>query len=311
MVTKAWCHLTIGERLYFENEIIAVTFSDKAGTRSDQLSVTLMPSVKRPNAGEKVTCVFYNDLNEQLECGTFYVQSSTRSNNKDLSFSATGVEFNKKQKEKTSQNYEGTSLKGIVALVAGRLGKELKFQTPDQVVESMYQTDETDIQFLDRIASQYDVLFSIKNDVIYFVSKNDNALPFYSVDAAKCSSLSVKYSTKKEYKSCEVSYYDRKIGEYVNVNIDEGTPKLKVRCSAKSEEEAKLKGKAKLAVAQRGTVSGSLTTVGQKLYAGTKLQLINTFHNEDDGIYAIESASHRYNKSTGWTVSVEFENFKL
>lgn len=311
MVIKSWCDLTIDGRVYFENEVMSVTFTDKAGTQSDQLSVTLLPTIARPKAGAKVTCIFYNDLGQILDCGIFYVQSSTRSNNKDLIFSATGVEFNKKQKEKISQNYENTHLKDIVELVAQRLGQELKFQTQDQLVESIYQTDETDIHFLDRLSMQYDVLFSIKSDIIYFVNKGDTALPSYVINAEKCSSISVKYSIKKQYKSCEISYYDRKIAEYVKVNIESGLPVLKVKCPCKTKEEAELKGKARLARTQRGTVSGNLTSVGQEMYAGTKLQLINTYNREDDGFYSIESASHRYNANTGWVVSVDFENFKL
>ena len=310
-MVRSWCDLTIDGEVLFEDEVMSVTFNDKAGTRSDLLTVTLLPTVKRPHPNAEVTCVLFNDLGEELDCGIFHVQSTTRSNNKDLSFSATGVEFNKEQKKKYSQNYEGTKLSSIVSLIAKRLGKKVKFQTVDQKVESIYQTDETDIQFLDRLATQYDVLFSIKNGVVYFVSKNDDELPLYTVDASKCSSISVKFSTKMEYKSCEISYYDRRLSKDIKVKIDEGEPVLKVKCACKNKEEAKLKGKAKLAVAQRGTVSGNLTTIGQKLYAGTKLGLINTFQNEDDNEYSIESATHRYTRGGDWTVDVEFENFKL
>jgi len=311
-VVKTWCDLEVGDsQIYFEDELVSINFLDKAGHRSDRLSVTVLPNVKRPDAGTEVTCILYNSLGEELDCGLFSIQSTTRSNNKDLNFVATGVEFNNNQKKKYSQNYESTTLSSIVILVAGRLGKEVKFDTDDQDVESIYQTDETDLQFLDRLATQYDTLFSVKNDVVYFVSKNKDSLPFYEIDASQCSALSIKRSTKTQYKSCEVTFYDHKIAKEVKTAIDTGEPVLKVKCPCKSQEEARLKGKAKLAKAQRGTINGSLTTVGQKLYAGTKLKLFNTYNGEDDGIYAIEAVTHRYTRSTGWVMDVEFENFKL
>ena len=306
------CDLEIGgSQLYFEDEIVSISFLDKAGNRSDQLTVELFPHIERPKAGTEVSCIFYTNLGQELDCGLFHVQSTTRHNNKKLTFIATGTEFSKKQKDKISKNYENTTLKGIVNIIAKRMGKKVKFDITNQKVKSIYQTEETDLQFLDRLAEKYDVLFSIKNDIIYFVIKHDDKLPFYRIDASQCSAISVKRSTKKQYKSCEVTFYDRAIAKEVKQKIDQGEPILKVRCSAKSKQEAKLKGKAKLATAQRGTISGHLSTVGQKLYAGTKMELFNTYNGEDDGIYAIEAVTHRYTRDTGWVMDVEFENFKL
>jgi len=311
MVVKSWAVITLDGVVFDQSQIVSINFYDKAGTKSDQISVEVLPNVPRPKAGTVVTLELFNDLDEYMDCGTFHLQSVTRRNNKNLSFTATGVEFNQSQKLKRSQNYQMTTLSGIVNLVSGRLGHKVKFETEDQEVESIYQTDESDVQFLDRLAQQHNVLFSIKDGVVFFVNKNIEALPLYTIDASKCSHITVKFSTKTQFKSCEVSFYDRKIAERVKVGIDKGEPVLKVNCVCKNEEEAKLKGKAKLDVAKRGTVSGDLEYFGQKIYAGTRLKLINTFENEDDDIYSIESATHRYTRGGGWTVSVQFENFKI
>jgi phage protein D len=319
MVIKSWCDLTIDGKVFLEDQVISISYTDKRGDESDSLSVCLLPNVTPPAEGAIVELVIFNDLDQVQDCGMFHVQSINRRNNKDLSFTATGVEFNEKQKKRNSQNYEATKLSSIVNIVGERLGHEVKFDAPDQEVESIYQTDETDIQFLKRISSLYDTTFSIKNDVLIFVARDKDDSPSYEVDASKCAAINIRKSTRPLYKSCTISYYDRKLGEKIQVEIDEGNPTLEINCNGcKTEEEANLKGKAKLANTQRGTVKGSFTTIGQELYAGTNLDLINTYkpkgsdeEGEDDGKYAIIQATHNYNRASGWTVSVQFENFKL
>jgi phage protein D len=311
MVIRSWCDLTIDGVTFVESEVVSISYTDKRGNESDSLSVTLLPNIPRPNEGAKVELILYNDFGEVQDCGMFHVQSVTRIRNKGLSFTATGVEFNEKQKKRQSQNYEKTTLSNIVKLIGKRLGHEVKFDAPNQKVISIYQTDETDIHFLKRISSLHDVTFSIKNNVLIFVARDKDNIPSYTVDASKCSSISVKRSTRPLYKSCEISYYDRKLAKKIKVQIDEGNPTLEINCACKNKEEAKLKGKAKLANTQRGTIKGRFTTEGQALYAGTKLELIKTFKGEDDGEYAIEQATHEYSRGAGWVVSVEFENFKL
>jgi len=308
---KSWCMLTIDGKQYFEDQILQASFTDKAGFKSDQLSISLMPNVPKPNPSSVIKFELFNDLGQYMNCGLFHVQSITRGSNKALSFTATGVEFNQKQKDKKSQHYQNTKLSSIVSLVAGRLGHEAKFKTEDIDIISLYQTDETDIQFLDRIAKDYDVLFTIKNDIAFFVNKEDESHPVYAVNAEKCMSITVKTSTKKVYKSCKVEYYDKKLAMWIPQTTSGDQPQLKVKCEAKSEAEALAKGKSKLAQAQRGTVSGNLETIGQELYAGTRLRLYDTYNHEDDGEYSIETARHTYSRSSGWVVDVEFENFKL
>jgi len=310
---KAWCTLTIDGVQYYEDKVLQATFTDKAGTKSDRLSISLMPDVPKPPAGSIIKFELFNDLNQYMNCGLFHVQSITRGQNKALSFTATGVEFSTTQKVKRSQHYQDTKLSSIVNIVAERLGHEVKFKTEDIEIISLYQTDETDIQFLDRISEDYDVLFSVKNEILFFVNKEDNDNPLYEVDVEgrECLDITVKTSTKKLYKSCKVEYYDKKLAMWIPQDTGTEQPQLRVKCEAKTEAEALAKGKSKLAQSQRGTVSGNLTAIGQELYAGTRLGLFNTYNYEDDGEYSIETARHTYSRERGWVVDVEFENFKL
>jgi len=300
-----------GEAIDMKN-IISLSFDDSAGVKSDKVSVKVMPDFKRPAPSAKLEVIFRTvkngDTADELNCGLFHVQTVNRSNNKALSFTATGVEFNEKQKVKLSNHYNDTKLSSIVNIVGARLGHKVKFQTKDVSIKSLNQTNESDINFLERIAKDYNVLFSIKNDYIYFVNKDDEALPVSRIDVSTCSSSSIKHSSKTYYNSCEARFHNIDENKLITVKVGGGTPTIKIERAFKDKIDAKIKAEAKLNSINKGIIKGSLSLKGQSIYAGTKTELFNTYNKEDDGVYSVENAKHSWSRSSGWTTSVELEN---
>jgi phage protein D len=300
-----------GKEVAIEN-VLSLSFSDEVGIKSDKVTLSVLPNFPKPKPSAKVELVLKSLKNdtvvEELNCGLFHVQTVTRTNNKALSITATGVEFNEKQKDKISHHYVDTKLSSIVKIVADRLGHKVKFQTTDTQIKSLNQTNESDINFLERISKDYNVFFSIKNDFIYFINRDDEALPVTKIDVSKCSSSSLKHSTKTYYNSCEASWHDLDGGKTVKVTVGDGTPVIKIKSAYQDEEDAKAKAEAKLKSINKGTVKGSLSLKGCAVYAGTKVDLFNTYNNEDDGLFSVESCNHSYNRSDGWSTSIEIEN---
>lgn len=294
------------------SDILSLSFNDKAGSKSDTVNIKFKPNFVRPAPNTKIELKFktFKDdkLITSLDCGLFHVQTVTRSNNKALSITATGVEFNEKQKDKISHHYIDTKLSNILSIVAKRLGHEINFKTDDLTIKSLNQTNETDINFLERLANDYNVLFSIKNDVIYFVNKDDATLPKNTIDINKCSSSSIKHSSKTYYNSCIASWFDKDAGKLISVSVFDGTPVLKIKGTYQDKTEAELKAKAKLLQTNKGIIKGSFSSRGLSIYAGTKVEIINTYNNEDDAVYSIESCNHSWSSTSGWVTGVEIEN---
>ncbi len=292
-------------------DILNIKFIDKIGSESDRITVKVKPHFPRPARNAKVELTFQTfrgtKLIEEMPCGLFHVQKTSRSNNNDLSFSATGVAFNDQQKQKLSNHYKDTKLSNIVSIVAKRLGHEVKFQTEDILIKSLLQTNETDINFLTRISKDYNVLFSIKNDFIYFVNKDHEELPVRTIDINKTKSPLISHSSKKFYKSSIASWHDIESGKIIEAKVGEGTPVLKFKGHFKTLEEAKLKAQAKLIDENKGIVTGSFSNRGIALYAGTKINITESYNGEDDGIYSVKECSHSWSKP-GWTVNVQIEN---
>lgn len=283
----------------------SISFKDEEGVNSDRLDISLKPNYPRPMPFDKVTLILVN-IHGIMNCGIFYIQSVTRTNNFSLSVSATGIEFNESQKKKYSKNYKDTNLKDIVTIVSNRIGKELNYKAPNYHLSSLNQTDETDISFLERIAKEHDVLFSIKNDIIYFVSKTDKDIPIFQVDITKASHSSITHSKKTQYNSVEAKFWDKKAGKEDKVIIGKEKPLLEVRGAFATRDEAKIKAQAQLDKAQRGEVTGNIEIRGQELYAGTRLELFGTYQNEDNDMYYIESVNHTFTKE-GWSCDLEFK----
>lgn len=299
-----------GKSVAIEN-ILSLSFNDAEGVKSDKITLKVLPNFDKPAPSAKIEVIFKSlkddEVIEELDCGLFHVQTVTRSNNKALSITATGVEFNEVQKEKISHHYVDTKLSSIVDIVAGRLGHKVKFESADPQIKSLNQTNESDIAFLERISKNYNVLFSIKNDFIYFVNKNNEDLPVSKIDVSLCSSSSLKHSTKTYYKSCEASFHSIDEAKILKVTVGNGSPVIKIQSAYKDEDDAKLKAQAKLDSINKGTVKGSLSLKGQSVYAGTKVELFNTYEGEDDGLFSVESCSHTYSRRGGWTTSLEIE----
>jgi phage protein D len=294
------------------SDILSLSFNDAIGSKSDKVSLKVIPTFVRPAPNDKIELIFKtfkdDELITSLDCGLFHVQTVTRSNNLSLSITATGVEFNEKQKDRISRHYADTKLSNIINIVAKRLGHDTKFKTDDLTIKSLNQTNETDINFLERLADDYNVLFSIKNDVLYFVNKDDATLPKNTVDINKCASCSIKHSSKTYYNSCKASWFDKDAGKLISVSIFDGTPVLKIKGSYKDKSEAKAKAKAKLLQTNKGIIRGSFSSRGLSLYAGTKVEIINTYKNEDDAVYSVQSCNHTWSATSGWVTGVEIEN---
>jgi len=299
--------LTINGSIVPWDMVSTLQFVDEEGVESDRVEVSLRPDYPKPAPMDVVTLILVN-IHGFMNCGTFYVQSVNRRDNLFLSFSATSAEFNTNQKKKYSQNYEKTTLSGIVAIVVGRLGKTLKWDAPDYYIESMNQTDERDVTFLERLAKEHDVLFSIKNGKGYFVSKTSGSLPSFSVDASRASSSDIRDSQKPKFNGVEAKYWDKKEGKTEVVTLG-GAPLMELREAYTNKDEARVKGTAILNTSRRLEITGSLEIRGQKLYAGTKMTLYNTYQGESDGLYYIESVTHDFSKDGGWTASLEFRKY--
>lgn len=292
-------------------DLTSLTITDYANDNSDQLELEVTGQYKRPKSSDEIKV--YLGYESLKLIGAFKV-TETKKSTKRLVIVATGVDFTSNFKVKRNITYAGLKIVDIVKQVAARYNLKVKCDFDDLYIKSVAQTNESDMSFLNRLAHEYNAIFNLKNETLYFVKKikenvKNEILPQYTIDVNKCfDEVLLTHSEKTHYNSVKVSYHDTKENERKEIFIpkDAAEPILIYKGNFTSEDEARAKAKAKLEKANAGMVSGSLSHEGEVIYAGGILKLLNI--TEDDYEYNIKSVRHSFTKNGGWTVSLDFEN---
>ena len=173
------------------------------------------------------------------------------------------------------------------------------------------QSNESDLHFLKRLASDYNALFAIKNNTLIFKQKvkgdkKSDGLPRYSLNIKDISSYDIENTNKEKYNSCTASWHDTKENIQKSVTVGDGEPVKHIKGSYQNEADAKSKAQAALQKASSQTKVGNISCAGFVCYAGGVLNLSGTL--EDDGEYHIKSVNHDIDTTAGWKISIEIEN---
>jgi uncharacterized protein len=293
-------------------DLVKLSFTDYANNKSDQIEIEVSGLFKRPKPQDQIKLYLgYESL--QL-VGLFKVKE-TKKSFKRLVIVATGVDFSNNLKVKRNITYEQVNISEIVKQVATRYELNVKCDFDDLYIKSLAQTNESDISFLNRIAGEYNAVFNIKNNTLYFLKKVKNSeknelLPRYKIDINKCKDeVVITHSEKTFYNSVKVSWHDTKLNQRKEIYLpkDAAEPILIYKGNFANEDEARAKAQAKLEKANAGVVTGELTCEGEIIFAGGVLTLLNV-NIEDDLEYSIKTVKHTFSKKDGWLIDVEFEN---
>ncbi len=292
-------------------KLISLSLVDNANNESDELEIVVAGRFIRPEYEDQIKIYFgFND--DYRYMGLYRVQSTSKTFTQ-LTIKATSVDFGENFKVKRNITYQNLSIKNIVKQIASRHGFELKSDYDDVYLLSQSQTNESDMHFLNRIAKEYNAIFNVKNDTLYFMkkikdNKKNDDLPSYVIDVNSCHQISIEHSNKTAYNSCEVSYQDTKENKVVKrvYPANGGEPILKFKGSFKTQSEAIERAKAMLERANQGIIKGSLEKKGEAFFAGGILTLLNNI-DPDEEEYQIIKVSHSLSKSNGWTTNIEFE----
>ncbi|MEO1927576.1 MAG: hypothetical protein ABGX26_02690, partial [Nautiliaceae bacterium] len=260
---------------------------------------------KRPKYEDKIKVWLGYKETGLYYCGAFLIQT-TEKNQNSLRVSATSTNFTTEIKKRRNISYENITLCDLVKKIADRNSLKYKCDFKDVFFKHLAQTDESDLNLLNRIAKIYNATFNIKNDTLIFIKKQGNGgnLPLFEIDRKNVSSWTIKYANKTLYKSVKATWHDTKENKVKEVVFGNGEPQYVLQNTFKDENEALKRAEGILNFLNSGIVSGNLTIDGMNIIAGAKLKL-NDF-GEDDGEYSIKRVTHSLSES-GYTIRVEFE----
>lgn len=291
----------------------SISLIDNANNEPDSLTITINERFKRPAYKDQIK-VYLGYTKENMNFfGLFRVETTDKTLT-GLTINAEGINYGDGFKIRRNITYEKLSIKDIINQIAQRHELKIKSDFEDIYLTSQAQTNESDMHFLNRIAKEYNAIFNVKNDTIYFMkkikkNKKSDKLPKFEIDLHQCDTSRIKHSNKTQYDSCEVSWHDTKENKRhtVLVPANGGSSILKFKGSFKNKAEAIEKAKAKLQRANQGLKEGNLGKSGESIFAGGSLTLSNNIDADTDE-YSITKVSHNISKSEGWKIDVEFES---
>lgn len=299
--------------------VLSATYVDRLHGESDELVLQLEDSSGRwrdtwlPEEGDRVELQLGYAGEPLLPSGTFEVDQLESAGPPDtLTIRALAAGPTPELRTKRTAAYEGQTLRQVAERVAARHGLRITGEIQDVRLARLTQHEELDLAFLQRIATDYAHVFSVRGDQLIFheLAALDGAGDVAAIRRGAVSEYHLEIRTKAVYKAVEVSYHDPETKTLIRRTVEaEGartgdTYRLKARVEtpAQAEEIAR----ARLRWLQRGAKKGTLTLEGHpRLVAGSNATLSE--FGRFDGRYQVQSSEHRMGRDAGYQTTVQVE----
>ncbi|MBX8803348.1 phage late control D family protein [Ochrobactrum sp. MR28] len=307
----------------FYERLISLSVTDKEGVSSDTFQIELNdgpPSfLAIPRKGAKVT-IKIDDGSGMRSLGIFTVDKVTaKCLPYGLSISGKAADLRSgKLKENRERHWDKARLKDIVEEVAKE--SNLKVAIDEDIGSFEYgwiaQQDESNIHFLERLASRHNALFAIKNGCIVFTSKGSgqtaSGKPAGTViidpKIVIQGSCSFEANDRTKYKKVVAYYQDRDKAERVELGVDadaDGDSVLRLPEPYSSPDEADKAAEAKAKALKRGEGAASVTVIGSTAICAGLPLLFQSIRPGFDGVpYVIDTATHTYTKTNGYQTQI-------
>lgn len=296
--------------------LISITYDDKEGEESDEVSISVHGIYNAPKFGDKIE--LYLGYSKLYKCGSFALQTVDRDFKAHTTeIRATAVNFaDTKTKIKKTRSWENTTLFGIARKIASEQGLGFKSNGEDVSIVSKLQQDMSDIEFIHSLAFDFGFLGCVKNSTLIIGKKVDTGTkssgisggPKFELDMSELYSFEISEAYRNTYKSVVIEWQESSSGEIKSLRAGSGEPSYKMRIAEpKSDSEAFSRANAKLNDLLKGGVSGKCTLAGANIVCGGSVSFKNTGASDIDGrVFGVKSVSHSLN-SSGYTIEVEFE----
>lgn len=248
-----------------------------------------------------------------LKCGSFSIDDLSFSGVPDtMKISAISIDISKTIKGvKKDKTWENISLRKIAQEIATNVSMELFWDTKEiYIYDKVDQEKETDLELLNRLCRENGASLKVEYDkfIIFDEKTYEEKESVITLNKSSLMSYDLKCGDVDRYDSCEVTFYDPVLGEFLKggfeapaskfyntktgktlyKNIDTG-----VTGSTKEEKESYLGDRAKLLLrdTNKNETTIKISCMGDPIYlAGNTVKIVG-FGIYDD-IYLITDVTH-------------------
>jgi len=300
------------------DRMLLVRTIDKPGSSSDDFELRIDDrdgAVTLPARGAKMQVYLGYEGQKLTLIGSYTVDEIEVSGPPDtIVVRSKSSDTRSSAKTTRSGSWEGVSLASIVSDISGRNGwkPECSVQT---LVERADQLSESDLNFVTRLAKQYDCTAKVADGKLIVlprqggVSASGKGLPVIVIKRSDVSRWQFRLGDDNVKKAVKASYADKK-GELVTVQLDnedstDGLPPIHTdRHIHPNKSAAEAAAKARLAGFNRSTAGVRLEMPGRTdLFAEREIDA-QGFKVGLDGSYLVDSVEQVFTQS-GWSTTAE------
>ena len=299
--------------------VTSITYLDRLDGASGVLEVTLEDHEKRwqgpwqPVEGDQVNLMIGYSDGPLLPCGDFQIDDLSLDGPPDLfRMGCLAAYITPAMRTANSTGYENQTLTQIATTIASKYGMTMVAADgpPAPAFARITQRQESDLEFLKRLAWRHNYAFTIRGTQLVFYSREslETSAPIATISRSDLLRFEFRLKTHRIFKASQVSYFQPETKLLVTKTATEtadtptgDTLKLVARCE--NGPQAALKAESALHAANMAREHATFIAVGATIYAAGSTVTITGF-GFNDGTYLIESARHRLERTTGYTTEL-------
>lgn len=306
-----------------------LTYTDYLADQSDELQVTFEDIEGKwirnwfPTQGDELRLLLGYVGAPLINLGAFEIDeiewSHDRQSGTVVTLRALSTGFNKANRTLKPKAYENTTLAAIVRDVAKRLKLNVTGTVENIPIKRVTQYQERDVEFLTRLAHEYNHSFKIVGKTLVFTTMQslEQRAAVATLDLTQTLAIRLRDRIKDAVKKVEVAGFD--VNEKKTLKASQETKSkrprkkqakasnedtLKVVTRGESQEQINARADAALHQQNDEQQAGDITVIGDpKLVAGNTIMLAQM--GMFSGKYLIKSAHHSFSRSNGYTTSLE------
>ena len=307
--------------------LLGISYTDYLGGQSDELQVSFEDTDGRwlrtwyPEQGDALSLSVGDQFTGMVSWGSFEIAEIEYEHPPStVTIKALSTGITRANRTLQPKAYEKTTLAKIVRTIAARLRLSVTGTVVDIPIERITQYQESDVEFLSRIAREYGHTFKIVDKTLVFhanveLSKQE---PVAVLNPADIKRIRVRDLIKGVPDEAVVTGYDaknkqkrqsRRKAKPRRPNSKRPTTKDTLHIVAnrgESDQQMAARADAALADAQLNQVAGTIELVGNaKLVAGQVVQLKG--FGKFSGKYLVKRAHHDIKKSSGYGAELEIK----
>ncbi|MGM7959704.1 phage late control D family protein [Yersinia enterocolitica] len=325
-----------------KKRLMSLTLTDNRGFEADQLDIELDDSdgqLVLPRRGAKIAVALGWQGAALIDKGIFTVDEIEHSGAPDkLTIRARSADFRETLNIRRDQSYHKTTIGGIIKTVAERnkLNPTLNKAMADLAVDHIDQTNESDGNFITRLAKQYGAIAAVKNGNLLFIkqgqAKTASGKPipvitiirslgdghqFSMADRGAYTGVVANWLNtrttekpvvkvkRKTARTAKPKQPEEKQGEYL-IGTDENV--LTLRTTYASKHNAQRAAKSNWERLQRGAAKFSIQLAKGRadLYPEVPVKVIGFKKQIDEADWTLVTVTHSVS-DTGFTTALELE----